>query len=871
MSGYIFLLRLVLEYDIIGERLGWTIVFVISPAHPGYPEKSNSPYNFAEVTFKVILMQGFNVESAATPLHSSSSVAPLRASPQAQIPPDQILSSKPLSEWRGSLTTFNGFTGTIPVLELKDVGWPEIKNLICPPKPDILEDKKDGKYFVPCALKVASLVGKTLEVAQRNGEPTTGKMRSKGHVTEASLLVMDIDGLPSADVNGALKKVQNDGLTLVSYSTHSYGLEDKPGVRVRIVIPTDRPMAVEEYALAWHGFDQLYFLGRVGKADSSGAKLYQQQGTRCCHPDRVNKAKSMCFDGGVASADALILAGRVDSVQQVAEETPVHGPEETFERSTFPLSDANKIADACKQISQFRDTKGAGQSEPLWYDCLGVVGHCQNGEVLCQDWSSGHSGYTEGETEKKIAQRLRTPPTTCDQFRKTNPEGCTGCALKCHSPIALGRNSDDALWSAQREFFLINIEGKIWVCLQDGSRSSKTQVGVKKLTVSNRSDGTLQIVRFLRANYPHANAEECAKDFFSHPETTCYTGVEFNPNGTSGNLLNLWVGPTINPKKGDWTLIQSFLLKIICDGDQTAYSYLIKYISHALQRPEEKPGVMIIMLGGQGTGKGTLGRILQKIWGATYIQISNIDSVTGSFNAALECAFIVFMDEALFVGNRKASDALKSLVTEETIHVNEKYQPARQTKSYHRFIAATNAEHFKNTERDDRRDFTLRLSESRKGDHVYWKELNHEIQNGGVEAMVHDLLAMDLSDFNVRQKPNTKEFLTQKLLSLSHIPQWWFECLQRGSLSESDGWPDFVSTTDAIEGVLEMAGNRVYRKPSPISFVKEMKSLCPSAKKSQKQIGHERRRGLALPSLQQARDEFEEYIGGPVQWGEAEE
>ena len=122
-------------------------------------------------------------------------------------------------------------------------------------------------------------------------------------------------------------------------------------------------------------------------------------------------------------------------------------------------------------------------------------------------------------------------------------------------------------------------------------------------------------------------------------------------------------------------------------------------------------------MGGQGIGKGTLGHIFQKIWSATYIQVHNVKSVTGSFNAALERAYIVFMDEALFSGDRRSSDALKSLVTEPFVRINEKFQPSRQIRSYHRFVAATNADHFKNTEPDDRRDFTLRVSESRKGDH----------------------------------------------------------------------------------------------------------------------------------------------------------
>ncbi len=104
----------------------------------------------------------------------------------------------------------------------------------------------------------------------------------------------------------------------------------------------------------------------------------------------------------------------------------------------YPDADANKIADACQQIGLFRDTKGAGQSEPLWRDCLGIVGHCADGEITGHEWSSGHKKYREAETDKKLAYRLKIPPTTCAQFRTTNAEGCIGCKQRCRSPITLG-------------------------------------------------------------------------------------------------------------------------------------------------------------------------------------------------------------------------------------------------------------------------------------------------------------------------------------------------------------------------------------------------------------------------------------------------
>jgi hypothetical protein len=243
-----------------------------------------------------------------------------------------------------------------------------------------------------------------------------------------------------------------------------------------------------------------------------------------------------------------------------------------------------------------------------------------------------------------------------------------------------------------------------------------------------------------------------------------------------------------------------------------------------------------------------------------------MNEVTGNFNASLERSYIVFLDEAVFVGDRRSTESLKSVVTEAVLQINEKHQPSRQIESYHRLVAATNAQHFKHTDIDDRRDFVLKLSEARKDDHDYWHALNQEIEQGGVEAMVHDLLAMDLSGFNVREKPQTVALLEQKLLSLDHIPHWWHECLQQGEVTDGNGWPKFISTNIAIEAIKDMAGRQLYKPPTGRQVNEAFRKFCPSARQDQQQTDFGRHRGLALPDLETARAEFEEYIGGPVPW-----
>lgn len=796
---------------------------------------------------------------------------------------------KPLSEWRGSITTFCGFTRTVPDKELKDARWEEVSRMLCPVKPHILFDKNQGQYAVPCLLKVAPLIGNTLEIAKMKGASTIGKMRSKDHVTDASMLMTDIDGVSESDLMSCLDQLKAEGLTFVAYTTHSHGNPQKPGMRVRLIIPLDRAVTMEEYTAASYGFDQNYFSGQVGNADSSCAKMYQQQGTWCCHPSRITQAKSWFHNSGVASSEVLIQLGRLihpPVISPTAAET-----DRVNDETSSPTVPITKIIALMVWLDpDFTYLK--------WLRVIMAVFHAtqgsQEGLDLVDTWSSGgkkYKGYRDVlKTWKSLRLNIPNPVTYRTLIMMARDAGANIAAIMQDDAFEVIESeegdSDDSdlpvthessaesvqnpLMSMQKMFGLLNISGKLCIFDRSALDARTEQNTARKLILSSRFDGTLLIERALRAEYPKADASQIVKEFFVHPQTACFMGVEFNPIGTSKNYLNLWEGPTVTSQEGLWLLIQDFLFNIICDGDWDCYRYLIFYIAHALQRPEEKPGVMIILIGGQGVGKGTLGRIFQKIWSATYIQVNNIDAVIGTFNAVLERAYIVFMDEALFFGNRRGTDELKSIVTEPIIQISEKYQPSRQIRSCHRFIAATNADHFKNTERDDRRDFTLRVSEARKGDLDYWKALNDEIENGGVEAMVHDLLEMDLSEFSVRNKPNTRELVEQKLHSLNPIQRWWHDALYSGELANSNTWPDFISTLDAINGVLEVNGGKMHKKPSAITISQAMHKMCPSAKSHQMQSNLGRHRGYLLPSLKQGRTEFEQYIDGVVEWPEIE-
>lgn len=105
---------------------------------------------------------------------------------------------------------------------------------------------------------------------------------------------------------------------------------------------------------------------------------------------------------------------------------------------------AELVASHCQQIAEMRDTLGV-IPEPQWYNSIGVLRFCVNGEEVIQDWSSGHETYSEEGTSRKIQQHKDGGfgPTTCVKFNSDNPGVCERCPkwTKITSPIVLGRDN----------------------------------------------------------------------------------------------------------------------------------------------------------------------------------------------------------------------------------------------------------------------------------------------------------------------------------------------------------------------------------------------------------------------------------------------
>jgi hypothetical protein len=96
-----------------------------------------------------------------------------------------------------------------------------------------------------------------------------------------------------------------------------------------------------------------------------------------------------------------------------------------------------------------------------------------------------------------------------------------------------------------------------------------------------------------------------------------YRGVTFVPAGPAviDGKLNLWRGWGVEPAPGKWKLMRQHIRDVLAADDAAVDAYIIKWLAWAVQHPAEQAEVALVFISeGRGTGKGTLGRAMCRIF-----------------------------------------------------------------------------------------------------------------------------------------------------------------------------------------------------------------------------------------------------------------
>jgi len=353
-----------------------------------------------------------------------------------------------------------------------------------------------------------------------------------------------------------------------------------------------------------------------------------------------------------------------------------------------------------------------------------------------------------------------------------------------------------------------------------------------------------------------------------------YEGIVFDPSQKSSSAYyNLYRGLAVKPISGSWERMQKHIHEIICSGDDESFRYVMAWLARIVQDPGGKrPGVVIVLRGKQGTGKGCFANNFGAIFGNHFLHIISYSLLAGRFNSHFKDALLVFVDEGYWRGDKEAEGALKGLVTEDYITIEAKHKDAFNIKNHANFIFASNSDWIVPASMEERRFFTIDVSDKRIGDRPYFKSLFGEMENGGREAMLYDLLRYDIHNYDLLTFPRSEALADQILHSMSSVIKFWFEQLRDGCFScRSEKlqehaiayWPDSISCKVLYDLYIDFAitiGER--ERPIQRQFGKQLKDVCPGIKRKK----FNREWHYYLPELAVCRENFESKIKNKFDW-----
>jgi len=231
-----------------------------------------------------------------------------------------------------------------------------------------------------------------------------------------------------------------------------------------------------------------------------------------------------------------------------------------------------------------------------------------------------------------------------------------------------------------------------------------------------------------------------------------------------------------------------FFRKKACENEEQ-FDFLVRWLAHLIQKPGVRMLVAPVFKGNEGTGKGLLMSKMKEIIGAhNFLSPTSITQLE-KYNSCIVGKLLVFMDEMTWGGNKSSEGWLKKFITDDTIVIDEKYVPSRQTDNICNVVFASNNEHVLPVSNSSRRIVVYEMKDSFKKLGVKEKALKWDsLWKTCPYAIARYLYKIDISEFRPSAENKLSTGLThQKTLSLDPHQKWWVELLTRYLDQGNDG------------------------------------------------------------------------------------
>lgn len=353
-----------------------------------------------------------------------------------------------------------------------------------------------------------------------------------------------------------------------------------------------------------------------------------------------------------------------------------------------------------------------------------------------------------------------------------------------------------------------------------------------------------------------------------------YSGFIFDP--TEKNVrdkYNLWRGfavkmPEEKLPQAAHDALEMYLdhaRKNVAGGNNEQYEWIMGWMAHLIQRPQEKPLTALVLRGGKGVGKNVFVESVAHLLGNHAMVASNRRYLTGNFNSHLETTLFFILDEAFWSGDKQTEGILKDLVTGDQHIIERKFMEPYVAKNLNRIAILGNEGWLVPASQDERRYGVFDVGEGRKQDVKFFSKMIDGMKAGGYQLLFKYLKEFDLSKVNVNVAPNTKALGDQKTASLPPLEQWILDSLDGGSFT-GRGWLMEIEKPALAEAFRNYTQSRriTQRLPNDIAFGLFFKKCFPNWRVSR--TGRFMQRVYHIPQLAECRADFEKFLNTKIDW-----
>lgn len=412
-----------------------------------------------------------------------------------------------------------------------------------------------------------------------------------------------------------------------------------------------------------------------------------------------------------------------------------------------------------------------------------------------------------------------------------------------------------------KKHVVVMLQGKTFVLNKDFDPS----INRKLVTFSTFTDFKNRYCN--KYSFLDGSNKSLAQCWLSSSKRKTYDGLIFDPEKNYKNFYNLYQGLAVVPKKGKWNKFRDHINNVLAASDEELGSYIIHWMADAIQNPTDRPGVALVLKGKQGTGKGIFARGFGYLFGNHFLHLFHGSHLTGHFNSHLKDKLMIFADEAVWGGDKKAEGMLKGLITEPSIPIEMKGKDVFTVSNFSRIIISSNNDWVVPAGAEERRFCVIEPGDSMMQNSNYFKSINEELNNGGYEAMLYDLQNIDLEGIDLRRFPKTNALSIQKSISSSDVEKFWEDRLYDGStISDQDEWKNSILCYDLYQDYILFSKKIGNSRPKTMSsFGKNLKNVIPEIER-QRGTTKKRNYKYILPDLEQCRLAFDKARNTKTNW-----